>query len=163
MKQWWSSRTSQEQTALLLGAAAVTGLLFYLLIWLPFEQRIADQSMRVKSQQSTLEWMRKSVRELSSLRATSTTSNQPNGKEALLTLVDKTAKQEHLSNFIQRLKPEGSDNVQLWVEQAPFDVLIGWLGKLETDHGVRVESLNIDRQDKPGLVNGHFNLQRGAG
>ena len=77
-----------------------------------------------------------------------------------MTLVDRTAKQQQLRQFIQRLKPEGSDSVQLWVEQAPFDVLIRWLGLLLDKHGIVVESINIERQEQAGLINARLNLER---
>ena len=159
MKQWWLSRTPQDRSTITFGAAALLLLLLYLLVWTPFSQKIEQKRMLVSGQKTTLNWMREravEVRMLKAIQAPAISSSQ----EALLTLVDKTAKQNRLRQQIQRLKPEGNDSVQLWMEQAPFDALIKWLGNLSVQYGVTVESLNIERLETPGQVNARLNLHR---
>ncbi|MEW8536277.1 MAG: type II secretion system protein M [Candidatus Thiodiazotropha endolucinida] len=162
MKEWWQSKTPQEHMALIIGAAAILLLLVYLLLWRPFNQALDKKALLVESQQLTLNWMQDNLDLVKNLR------NQQRGKsagsnEALLTLVDRTAKKIRLRQQIQRIKPQGDNAVQLWIEEAPFDTIIKWLGQLTQTHAIEIDSLTIDRQDKPGLVNARLVLQREGG
>ncbi|MES9988603.1 MAG: type II secretion system protein M [Candidatus Thiodiazotropha endolucinida] len=162
MKEWWQSKTPQEHMALIIGAAAILLLLVYLLMWRPFNQALDKKALLVESQQLTLNWMQENLDLVKNLRS------QQRGKsagsnEALLTLVDRTAKKIRLRQQIQRIKPQGDNAVQLWIEEAPFDTIIKWLGQLTQTHAIEIDSLTIDRQDKPGLVNARLVLQREGG
>ncbi|MBV2122714.1 MAG: type II secretion system protein M [Candidatus Thiodiazotropha sp. (ex Ctena orbiculata)] len=161
MKQWWLSKTPQEHLAMIVGGTAVLLLLIYLIVWRPFQQSLEQKALLVKSQESTLQWMKDNADLVKNMR-----SNQPGkgaaSNEALLTLVDRTAKRGQLRQQIKRIKPQGDDSVQLWVEQASFDTLIRWLGQMTQEHALNIESLNIDRQDAPGLINARVVLQRGG-
>ncbi len=160
MKQWWFTRSPQDKLALMTASTVVIVLLLYLLLWIPFKQQVDKQRILVDSQYSTLKWMKESVAEIETLKQRQASANRSSKNEALLTLVDRTAEKNQLRQFIKRLKPDGSMAVQIWVEQAPFDSLIQWLGLLVNQHGILLESVNIDRQDKPGLINAKLNLQR---
>ncbi|MET0002349.1 MAG: type II secretion system protein M [Candidatus Thiodiazotropha sp.] len=162
MKEWWQSKTPQEHMALIIGAAAILLLLVYLLLWRPFNHALDKKALLVESQQLTLNWMQDNLDLVKNLRS------QQRGKsagsnEALLTLVDRTAKKIRLRQQIQRIKPQGDNAVQLWIEEAPFDTIIKWLGQLTQTHAIEIDSLTIDRQDKPGLVNARLVLQREGG
>ncbi|MBW9265950.1 MAG: type II secretion system protein M [Candidatus Thiodiazotropha sp. (ex. Lucinisca nassula)] len=162
MKEWWQSKTPQEHMALIIGAAAILLLLVYLLLWRPFNQALDKKALLVESQQLTLNWMQDNLDLVKNLRS------QQRGKsagsnEALLTLVDRTAKKIRLRQQIQRIKPQGDNAVQLWIEEASFDTIIKWLGQLTQAHAIEIDSLTIDRQDKPGLVNARLVLQREGG
>ncbi|MCG7911155.1 MAG: general secretion pathway protein GspM [gamma proteobacterium symbiont of Stewartia floridana] len=161
MKQWWLSKTPQEHLAMIVGGTAVLLLLIYLIVWRPFQQSLEQKALLVKSQESTLQWMKDNADLVKNMR-----SNQPGkgaaSNEALLTLVDRTAKRVQLRQQIKRIKPQGDDSVQLWVEQASFDTLIRWLGQMTQEYALNIESLNIDRQDAPGLINARVVLQRGG-
>jgi general secretion pathway protein M len=146
---------------MIIGGSAVLILLIYLIIWRPFEQNLEKKALLVTSQESTLEWMRGNVDLIQSLSAKQD-KRGTNSKEALLTLVDRTAKSIKLREQIQRIKPQGENTVQLWVEQASFDTLISWLGQLTQNYALDIESLNIDKQESPGLVNARVVLQRGG-
>ncbi|MCU7881153.1 MAG: type II secretion system protein M [Candidatus Thiodiazotropha sp. (ex Lucinoma aequizonata)] len=160
MKQWWQSKTPQEHLTLILTTTAVLILLLYLIIWRPLSLALEKKELLVKSQLTTLNWMQSNLELVKSLRSQQKTSPS-NTNEALLTLIDRTATKIQLRQQIQRIKPQGDKAVQLWVEQAPFDIVINWLGQLTQQHGIEIESLNIDRQEKTGLINARLVLQRG--
>lgn len=163
MKAWWLSKAPREQMVLLMGAVALLLFLLYLMAWQPFSQALVQQRVKVKSQQITLRWMEEKLPEIQQLRGIQRNSGKPVSTEALLTLVDRTAKQSQLRQQIQRIKPQGDKSVQLWVEQAAFDTLLKWLGDLTEQHGIEIDSLNIDRQELPGLINARLVLQRDGG
>jgi general secretion pathway protein M len=162
MKEWWQLKTPQEQLAMIIGAVAVLLLLIYLMMWRPFIQSLDKKVLLVESQQVTLKWMQDNMGLVKSLRSQQR-SKGASSNEALLTLVDRTAKRIQLRQQIQRIKPQGDHAVQMWIEQAPFDTIIKWLGQLTHSHAIGIESLSIERQDKPGLVNARLVLQRERG
>ena len=160
MKEWWHSRTPQDRSAILIGASVVGLLLIYLFGWLPFNKQIAVKRGLVEGQLATLEWMKKSAAEIRSLRSGQTRPDTRVSNEALLTLVDRTAKQNHLSKYIQRLKPQNNDSVQLWLEHAPFDRLVQWLGLLARQYAIGLDSISVDRDEASGLVDARLTLLR---
>jgi general secretion pathway protein M len=162
MKDWWLSRTPQDRMALLISAGVVGVLLVYLFLWLPFKKQIDAKRTQVESQLATLNWMQQSATEVRALRSRQTGGTTRASNEALLTLVDRTAKQNQLRKYIQRLKPQDGDSVQLWLEQAPFDGLVQWLGLLVRQYGISLDSVNIERQGGSGLVDARLTLQREA-
>jgi general secretion pathway protein M len=163
MKEWWLTKTPREQLALVSGAAALFLFLLYLLAWQPFVDSVEQKRLKLKSQQVTLSWMQQNLAEIQRLRSQRRATGTSRTNEALLTLVDRTAKENQLRQQIQRIKPQGDDKVQLWVEQAAFDTLLRWLGGLSVKYGIQIESLNIDRQELPGIINARLVLQRGGG
>jgi general secretion pathway protein M len=160
MKDWWFSRSSQDRMAITITACVVGLLLVYLFVWLPFNNKIITKRNQVESQMATLEWMEKSAEEVRSLRSSQARSNTKVSNEALLTLVDRTAKQNQLSKYIQRLKPQDNDSVQLWLEQAPFDALVQWIGLLVRQYNIDLDAISIERDESSGMVDARLTLLR---
>lgn len=140
------------------GAACLLLIILYLLIWEPISMGISQEESRVAQQRETLQWMQRASVDVVALRGSGNAKLRSN--EALLTLVDRTARQAGLRNYIKRLKPQGNDLVQLWMEQTPFDILMQWLGTLETDYRITVQSATLDKLDQPGMVDARINLNR---
>jgi general secretion pathway protein M len=163
MKDWWLSRTPQDRMAILITACVLGLLLVYLFGWLPFNKQVVAERAMVESQLATLEWMKKSAAEIQSLRSGQTSRNIRAGNEALLTLVDRTAKQNQLRKYIQRLRPQDNDEVQLWLERAPFDSLVQWLGLLVRQYAIDLDSISIERDEASGLVDARLTLMRESG
>jgi len=163
MKEWWLSKTQREQLMLISAGAAALLFLLYLMAWQPFTEAVDRNRQRVVSQQATLQWMEENLAEVQRLRGQQNKRQGARTNEALLTLVDRTSKEKQLRQQIQRLKPQGEDGVQLWIEEAPFDILLKWLGELTEQYGIVIDTLNIDRQNGPGLVNARLVLQRAGG
>jgi general secretion pathway protein M len=163
MKEWWLTKTPREQLALVSGAAALLLLLLYLMAWQPFVDSVEQKRLKVKNQQATLGWMQQNLAEVQRLRGQGRATGASSTNEALLTLVDRTAKESQLRQQIERIKPQGEDEVQLWVKQAAFDTLLTWLGGLNVKYGIQIESLTIEREELPGIVNARLVLQREGG
>jgi general secretion pathway protein M len=52
---------------------------------------------------------------------------------------------------IRRLQPTG-DQVQIVLEDAPFEAVILWIDALATDHALTLQSLDLIRRPAPGMV-----------
>lgn len=159
MKQWFDSRQPQERLALLIMAAFIVGLLIYTLFWLPLNDDIAQKRLWVSEQQETLTWMERTASDINRLQSGNRTGQSRKSSEALLTTVDRTAKQTQLRDTIKRIKPQGNDKVQLWLEQAPFDRVIRWLDTLQRQYNITVSAITIEKQNGSGLIDARINLE----
>ena len=60
---------------------------------------------------------------------------------------------------IRRLEPEGR-GARLVLDDALFETVIVWLDMLETDHALRVTTLDLARKPAPGMVSATLLLER---
>jgi general secretion pathway protein M len=93
--------------------------------------------------------------------AAGATSGSGSG-ESLVGLVDRTAREAGLGAAVRDQSPNGDNGLRLRLEGAQFDVMIAWLASLQQQHGVTVDSANIDAATAPGLVNASLTLAHGA-
>ncbi len=160
MKDWWMSLRPREQLILIVGSGAMVVTLIYLLAVEPFLKQRATLANRIKAEQQQLVWMQQAGQQVKQLRATSSSTRRTGNKQSLLSVIDSSARRNKIRKPIQRMEPEGNNGVKLWIEEADFDKLIGWLGKLDDKYGVHVSRATISRADSPGLVDTRLSLQR---
>ncbi len=158
MKQWFFSRQPQERLALIVMAIFIIGAALYTLFWLPLNEDIAQKQIWVTEQQKTLDWMQRTAVEINHLKPTS--GQQKKSDEALLTTIDRTAKQQRIREAVKRIKPQGDNKAQLWLEQASFDRMIRWLDLLQQRHNISISTITVDRQSGSGLINARISLER---
>jgi general secretion pathway protein M len=76
-------------------------------------------------------------------------------------IIDKTTRQSTLAAYLKTNQPEGDAEVRLRFEDAPFDLLVTWLGEIGQQHGMVTVSANFDATS-PGRVNCSLILSRGG-
>ena len=160
MKQWFLSRQPQERLALICMALFITGAALYALFWVPLNEDIAQKRLWVAEQQKTVDWMQQTAIKINQLKQSAKTGQSKKNSEALLTTIDRTAKQQRLRDVVKRIKPQGNDKVQIWLEQAAFDRMVRWLDLLQQRHNVSITTITVDRQSGSGLINARINLER---
>jgi general secretion pathway protein M len=74
--------------------------------------------------------------------------------------VDLSARAGTLSKPPSRIQPEGEREVRVWLEAVSFDSLLRWIGELETRYGIQVQTADIERAERPGLVDARLTLVR---
>ena len=80
-------------------------------------------------------------------------------QRSLIVIVDTAAREVGLGTALSSSAPMGSDGLQVRLDKAPFDTLVGWLERLSEQQGIRVESATIDSAGAPGIVNAGIVLQ----
>jgi general secretion pathway protein M len=163
MKQWFLSREPREQRALLIGAGALILMILYIGVWEPITGRVQTAREVVQQKQTDLRWMQNAMAQIRILRAQRQNAQRPATTQSLLALVDRTAKSANVREEIRRIRPQGNDRVQLWIEQAAFDPLVQWLGTLQTQYGVRVANLTVEQGEQQGLVSARLLLSTESG
>jgi general secretion pathway protein M len=157
MKHWWLGLSQRDRRILLLGGLLLIVILPYALIWLPLNDRAERLAEAVQAQRADVAWMQQAARQLGAAPASA--SADPDTNQSLLSVIDRTVREGALTGTVRRVQPEGASTVRVWLEEAPFDDLMGWLGRLESTHGIRVTSLVVDRQAAPGRVNARLTLE----
>ena len=78
-----------------------------------------------------------------------------------MVLIDSSARESGLGKSLSSSQPTGDKGLRIRLDNAPFDALVAWLARLSQQHGVRVESAEIESAGEAGLVNAGLVLKAG--
>ena len=159
MKAWLENLDPRERMMVAAGGALFVLFLLYIMVWSPLHSGYDTMKETVEEQRATALWMQQSAQTLKGLKGSAGSTAQGRGGRSLLSVADSTARAGGLGPALKRVEPEGSDSVRVWLEGAPFDVLVKWLGTLSTIHGVNAETVTMERSDATGRVNARLTLQ----
>lgn len=156
LKAGWRERSAREQRVLLLAAGVLIALLGYAFVWSPWQAaraRLAAENARLSAD---LAWLRGLAPQVESLRA-----SQGSGTQAadgpLPVRIDASLRAAGLGEYLQRLEPAADGSVRLWLDDAPFDALVGWLGAL-AQQGLEARTLGIGSGANAGRVDAQLLL-----
>ena len=158
MKDWLETLESRERLMLVAGVVLLALLLFYALVLAPLRSGYHALQENVSEQRAMALWMQESALTIQRLRSSGAAAKGLGGR-SLLAGTDSTARAGGLGPALKRVEPEGDNSVRVWLEGAPFDVLIKWLGTLSTRHGVDADSVTLERSEAAGLVNARLTLE----
>jgi len=158
VKTWWDSLSARERLLVAGGAALTVALLFYALVWQPFQANSRRLRHSVAEQRAELMWMRQAAAEIKRLEHANSTRPAGDGR-SLLTLVDQTARAAGLGSALKRVAPQGDDKLSAQLDAVEFDPFIAWLGALERNHRLTIVNLSVDRTPAAGRVNARAILQ----
>jgi general secretion pathway protein M len=158
LKAWYGGLQPRERLIVLGGGGLVALALVYLALFTVTKALNGRQAL-VERKQQDLVWMRSMSNAVRMAAAT-----RPGGMngESLVVLISRTAQQTGIASSLTNQTPQGENSIRVRLEQANFDLVIGWLGMLEQQFGIQTESASLDRGDKLGIVNASLVLTRGA-
>ena len=130
MKDWFFGLEPRERILVSAGAALLLLLLLYGMIWAPVAGKYTSLKASVEAQQQNLAWMQQAAAQINALKRSAAGGAQGLGGRSLLAVVDQSARAGGLGGAIKRIEPDGSKAVRVWLEEAAFDPMIIWLGKL---------------------------------
>jgi len=160
-RAWYESLAERERRLVLVAGGFVAIALLWLLLVLPLHTITAKRAARVEKKTADLVWMRSMAPQVAAARSSGSTTSS---NESLVVLIDRTARQAGLGSSLRDQSPNGAHSLRLRLESASFDSLIAWLALLQQQHGVAVETANVDVGSAPGLVNASVTVgQAGAG
>lgn len=153
--RWYGALAPRERRMVVVGAAAVALLIVYLAVVEPLAQRRAQLEQGVAAQRTLLAWMN----EVGDRVRTAGPQRVGNG-DSLFATVDRSVRATALAGSVQRVQPEGQQTVRVWLDNAPFDELVRWVGMLDREHSVVVSALTAERTQASGMVNARLTLER---
>ena len=148
MKFSLETMSERERRMVLFGGIAAVALLIFGIL-LPLSSSVSKAQERVGKKQADLVWMQSVGPELA---AAGPTVARPSTNESLLVVVDRAARESGLGASLTSSEPQGPGLLRVRLEKAPFDVMVGWLGRLADQNGISVETANIDKSGAPGIV-----------
>ncbi len=134
----------------LLGAILPLALIVagYRLAWSPIEVARAARSDEIARYRM--------VAMAADHRDTAAPAAAPVDRGPLATRITRSADAAGLS--LRRLEPDGT-MLRVSIDEAAFADVMGWLAALETEEGVRVAAIQMDRRLAPGAVSAQITLE----
>jgi general secretion pathway protein M len=130
------------------GVIAVVMLIFGVI--LPLDSSASKAKARIAQKQADLVWMRGVAPVLAANQQPAQGST--NG-ESLIVVVERSARESGLEKSLAGSQPSGPNAIQVQMQKASFDAMIGWLSRLAQQSGIGVDGATIDTAGAPGLVN----------
>ena len=140
----WQKLNPREQNLVKVGAVFFGILVFYLAVWQPLNDKLALAEKRFAEQKESLVWLQQQSRLVQNVVAGGGNSNLN-----LNQLINSTSRQYGVT--ISRYQPKNED-LQVWVEDVPFNGFMQWLNTLVQQHGVVIRQLDIGAGDVQGTV-----------
>jgi len=152
---WYNNLAARDQRVLRFGAI---GVLLIVLIWvfLPLQHRLTEARARLQKQQSDIAWMQQVA---PTLAAAGPGPVAAATQESLVVLIDRSARESGLAESLAGSQPAADGAMRVQLERADFNLLTGWISRLSSQHGVRVEAASITAGSSPGVVNASVQLR----
>ncbi len=139
---WWLSLQPREQQLVKIAGVFISIGLFYAAIWQPIHQARSDSELKAKAAAEQLSWLQSRLPLLTQNSAVASSGS-------INDIVAQTAPQFKIK--VSRMQPQ-NDQLQLSLEDVPFEQLLRWLTELQTKHGVQLLQLDIAVSEVPGTV-----------
>lgn len=157
MRAWYANLSAREQLMVRVGAAVVAVIVLLGLI-LPLNRNISQTRQRVTTKQADLAFIQSVTPQLA---AAGPASGSAPGGASLVVLIDSSARESGLGKALSNSQPTGDGGLRIRLDRAAFDGMVAWLARLSQQHGVRIESAEIESAGEPGLVNAGLVLKTG--
>ncbi len=146
LRAWWAGLEPRErQLVSVAGVFVVIGILYWG-IWTPVADAEANALNKLKGQEQTLSYVKQKTNQLISIKRA---GGQSSYSGSLSSLVNSTASRYSL--VITRMQPQG-DKVQIWMDEVPFESLLGYLNELVQQKGLSLDTLDLAETEDPGMV-----------
>ena len=146
IKTWWQGLNLREQRLVLMMGSAVSIFLLYSFIWQPLNDNLAKKERTLASRQALLTWVTDNTARYQNVKSS---GGGKKSSGSLSSIINRTANQQKLT--ITRMQPQG-DNVQVWLDSAPFTQLLFWLEHLANNEGLQVQTIDLAQGAKQGEV-----------
>jgi general secretion pathway protein M len=159
---WFKQLPLRERRTLIIGAIALSSILFYFLLWEPLITARTQLENIVASQKSTLQWMNDAAAEVQQLQHRPQTTSSPSKKptQSLLSLIDRSTRIGAFRRANKRIEAKGKQEVRVNFEDVSFTDLMRWLGQLYNQHQIQVSTINIEQKHIPDKVKVRLTLKR---
>jgi len=154
MKFNYDTLAPREQKMVKFGAIALVAILIFGVL-MPLDSSVSKARTRISKKQADLVWMKG----VAPVLAAQGPAHSNNG-ESLIVIVDRSARESGLGKSLAGTDPSGAGGIQVRLEKAPFDAIIGWLSRLSQQNGLGVDGATIDGAGAPGLVNAAIVLKQ---
>jgi general secretion pathway protein M len=156
MREWFDNLGDRDRRIVTWGGAAVL-VLVLLGIIVPLNRNIVMARERVTRKQGDLQFIQSVAPQLASAGPAAAGGENPD----LVVLIDSSARESGLGKSLSNSQPTGDKGLRVRLDRVGFDAMVAWLARLSQQHGVRVESAEIESAGETGMVNAGLVLKAG--
>jgi len=154
MREWFDNLSERDRRIVTWGGAAAL-ILVLLGIIVPLNRNVAQARERVTHKQGDLQFIQSAAPQLASAGPAG------DGNADLVVLIDSSARESGLGKSLTNSQPTGDKGLRVRLDRVGFDAMVAWLARLSQQHGIRVESAEIESAGETGLVNAGLVLKAG--
>jgi general secretion pathway protein M len=158
MREWLAGLAPRERIIVYAAAALLAVILVYTIVVQPLYSKYDSLVSSVAQQRETLQWMQQNALTVSQLKGAKPAAEGLAGR-SLLSVTDAAARSAKLASALKRIEPEGSDAVRVWLDDAAFDDVVGWLEVMSNRYGADVDTITLERAQAAGRVNVRLTLR----
>ena len=162
MRAWWEGLATRERRIVAAAGSVLLLAILFLLVLEPALDRRADLRSQLQQLVNEHAWMEAQAPAVRARAAAPDAAPAARPGSSPLGVVDVSARAAGLGPALRRVRPLET-GVEAELEGASYTALLRWLGTLESRHGLRVESLSIDRGPEPGRVNAQLRIEAPTG
>jgi general secretion pathway protein M len=152
---WYTTLAPRDRRVLQIGGVLAL-LILLVAIFLPLQTSLGAAREQLLSQQADMEWMRRFGPTLAAAGPGSMSTAEPAN---LAVLIDQTARESGLALALTGSQLVDKTAMRVQMEQADFNLLTGWISRLSSQHGMKVEAASITSGPTPGVVNATVQLR----
>lgn len=162
LNAWWQQLAPRQQYVLIAAGCVLLALVLWVGAWEPLDEARQQARAQVAEQQALAGWLEALVPLASNLRRDGAPVAADADRRSLLGVVDETARAAGLAAAIGRIEPAGEQRVRIWLNDAGFATLMGWLEQIAAEQGIQIRELTAERGGQTGAVNARITLGRDA-
>lgn len=148
--KYWNSRSTQERSWILWGAAILLPVIYYFLLWQPAHQAATKLQKSLPSLRAQSIRLNQQATEVEALRHRP--QLPPLSLAALKTSIEESAARHQLSTAITTLELQEPNGIHLSCETIPFASWLAWLRNLQQEQGILADSVSISALPQAGMV-----------
>lgn len=155
IRVFWHARQPSEKVWLAGGALVVLAMLFYVYLLMPVQaerKRLANNMPQLRASAAALT---QNAAEVKRLQATPSVLSAKDVRQQ----ITETSRAGGIADKISEIVIVNPQRARVILNAVPFDALIRWLNHLQTQAGLRVESLELNALAQPGQVAVDVTLQ----
>jgi general secretion pathway protein M len=145
IKQWYLQLSERERILVICASAVSIVVLFYYLLWSPLHNAVTQQRAALNNEQQLLVWVQEQSNRAQLMRSRGQVTTYSG---SLTQLVNQTTRSANIS--VSRLQPQ-DDELQVWIDEVPFNALMRWLADLE-QRGIVILQSDFSETNDAGIV-----------
>ena len=147
IKSWYSGLNIRERNMVLILGIMMVLLILFIAVVLPLKNYMNDLDDRVATAKRDLPEVAAKVQALQSRSG----SQQPSSRQSLNQLITNSSMRYGLK-FSRIEERKRDEEIQVRLDDVEFDQLLRWVGQLEQQQGLVIDTLRVSDTDDIGMV-----------
>ena len=153
----WREISARERLLVTVAAAITLVTVVYLGLWKPMHKHLDHLRTAAPEARAQLVWMRNQRSLISSVKR----KKQVLPASDILSTIETSITAHGLNDQVSQLEPVEPNGARLQFKDANFNAMTKWISTLGRQHGITVDTANIDKSSKTGFVAARLVLRIG--